>query len=512
MLRNVRTSESHPLQVFWVDGAAHATEGMLGLTFAPGKRGVGLVTGAGWERNLDSDLDRLRNHHRVDRLVSLMEGFEYGLLDIPELLSKAEQRGMLVHHLPIADGSVPTAAQVDEVDELVRAIRSALIAGDRVAVHCRGGQGRTGMIVAIVLTTFGHRPKEAIDLVRSAQPRAVENARQEEYVEEAGHRLAANNLPKSRRPARVASVGAIDRSRGALIGLAIGDALGTTLEFKRPGSFEPITDMVGGGPFSLKPGEWTDDTSMALCLAESLVEKAAFDPLDQMQRYVRWRRDGHYSVKGYCFDIGNATSAALNRFEQSGEPYSGSTDPYSAGNGSIMRLAPVAMAFANDPMEAIRLAGESSRTTHGAQTCMDACRYMAGLIVGAIAGMSKRELLRIAYAPESGAWDAEPLCDQVAEVAGGSFLRKEPPEIRGSGYVVESLEAALWAFANSDSFEQGALLAVNLGDDADTTGAVYGQIAGAYYGAGAIPPRWIERLAMREQIERLARGLIALAG
>lgn len=305
--------------------------------------------------------------------------------------------------------------------------------------------------------------------------------------------------------------GTSDRSRGALLGLAVGDALGTTLEFKRPGSFEPITDMVGGGPFSLEPGEWTDDTSMALCLAESLVEKRGFDPLDQMQRYVRWRRDGHYSVKGYCFDIGNATSAALYRFERSGDPFSGSTDTHSAGNGSIMRLAPVPMAFADQPLEAIRLAAESSLTTHGARACVDACRYLAGLIVGAIVGVSKEELLVPGYTPSAGSWEADPLCDEVTEVAGGSYLRKAPPEIRGTGYVVDSLEAALWAFANSDSFEKGALLAVNLGDDADTTGAVYGQIAGAYYGATGIPSHWVEKLAMLEEIERLASELIVLA-
>lgn len=299
-----------------------------------------------------------------------------------------------------------------------------------------------------------------------------------------------------------------NRTYGALLGLAVGDALGTTLEFKRLGSFEPISDMLGGGPFALKPGEWTDDTSMALCLAESLVERRGFDAHDQMQRYVRWRRDGHFSVKGHCFDIGITTGRALSRFEQTGEPFSGPVEPDTAGNGSLMRLAPVPMAFAHDPAAAVRLAGESSRTTHGARACVDACRYMAGLIVGAINGASKEKLLSAYYAPIPDAWEVEPLCEEVAAVAAGSFLRKEPPEIKGSGYVVASLEAALWAFAKSDSFEAGALLAVNLGDDADTTGAVYGQIAGAYYGASGIPGRWLGMLAMREEIERLAKSLV----
>lgn len=303
-----------------------------------------------------------------------------------------------------------------------------------------------------------------------------------------------------------------DRSYGALLGLAVGDALGTTVEFKPPGTFEPVTDMLGGGAFSLRPGEWTDDTSMALCLAESLVENRSFDADDQIQRYVRWYRHGHFSVKGHCFDIGNATRASLQRYEATGEPYSGSTDPGSAGNGSIMRLAPVPMAFTHRPERALVLAADSSRTTHAARACVDACRYLSGLIVGAINGATKDELLSPMYSPVPELWQDEPLCPEIEEVASGSFLHREPPDIKGSGYVVASLEAALWAFAKSESFEHGALLAVNLGDDADTTGAVYGQIAGAHYGASGIPVRWVKLLAMRDEIERLAHQLTELAG
>jgi ADP-ribosylglycohydrolase len=296
------------------------------------------------------------------------------------------------------------------------------------------------------------------------------------------------------------------RFRGALLGLAAGDALGTTLEFER-GKFEPITDMVGGGPFGLSPGQWTDDTSMALCLAESLVERGAFDPRDQMERYVLWWRDGHLSSNGRCFDIGLTVSSALRRFEETGEPYAGSTDPRSAGNGSLMRLAPVPMFFAADPRAAVERAGDSSRTTHGAATAVDACRYMAGLIVGALAGAGKDELLAPRYSPVPGLWEGRPLAPEVDEVASGSFLRREPPEIVGSGYVVRSLEAALWAFARGVSFREGALLAANLGDDADTTAAVYGQLAGAHYGEEGIPAEWRSKLALLGTIEGLADRL-----
>ena len=303
----------------------------------------------------------------------------------------------------------------------------------------------------------------------------------------------------------------IERYAGSLLGLAAGDAVGTTLEFRRPGTFEPIEDMLGGGPFRLDPGQWTDDTSMALCLPESLVECKGFDPLDQLSRYLRWYRQGYLSSTGLCFDIGGATLNALLRFELTREPYCGSTDPHSAGNGSLMRLAPVVLLYAQQPREALERAADSSRTTHGAAAAVDACRYLGALLLGALYGCSKRELLADHYCPVPRYWQERPLAPEVDEVAGGSFQRREPPEIVGSGYVVKSLEAALWAFSRSSSFREGCLLAANLGNDADTTAAVYGQLAGAYYGSEDIPARWRARLALRPRIETLAEQLHALS-
>ena len=305
----------------------------------------------------------------------------------------------------------------------------------------------------------------------------------------------------------MSGIATLDRFRGCLLGLAAGDALGTTLEFKPPGTFEPIDDMVGGGPFGLEPGQWTDDTSMALCLATSLIECGGFDAADQMQRYVRWWREGYLSSTGEHFDIGITTSGALSRFMRHGDPYAGSVDPNSAGNGSLMRLAPVPMRYVGDAAEAIARAADSSRVTHGAREAVDACRCFAGLLVGALQGVDKQTLLSSGYCPVEKLWGREPLAERVALVASGSFKDREPPDIRGKGYVVDALEAALWAFDRSDSFREGALLAVNLGDDADTTGAIYGQIAGAHYGAEAIPAVWRAKLAMADGITALADRL-----
>src|SRR5580692_7004347 len=301
-----------------------------------------------------------------------------------------------------------------------------------------------------------------------------------------------------------------DRYRGALLGLAVGDALGTTLEFKAPGTFKPITDLVGGGPFALEPGQWTDDTSMALCLAESLIEKRGFDPKDQMDRYCRWWKEGYFSSTGTCFDIGITVKTALAHYLQSGEPFAGSTDKFTAGNGSLMRLAPVPLSFRRNVELAIDNAGESSRTTHAAPTTIDACRYFAGLLLGALEGRSKEELLSAFFYPvaDEQYWNRHPLSPEIAEIAAGSFKQKDPPAIIGSGFVVRSLEAVLWAFNRSDSFREGALRAVNLGNDADTTGAIYGQLAGAFYGADAIPEDWVERLARRDFIGERADALL----
>jgi len=303
-----------------------------------------------------------------------------------------------------------------------------------------------------------------------------------------------------------------DRYRGALLGLATGDALGTTLEFCRPGTFTPIDDMVGGGPFDLSPDEWTDDTSMALCIAESLVECAGFDAVDQLERSVRWRRDGHLSSNGRCFDIGTTVSAALARFERTRDPCPGSTDPHGAGNGSLMRLAPVVLAHAHDPVLAVRLAADSSRTTHGAREAVDACRWFAILLLRALDPDTRKSAILSASLSdvERSALADEPLAPRIAEIAAGSLAERNPPAVAGEGYVVRPLEAALWAFHRAGSFRDGAPLAVNLGDDADTTGAIYGQLAGAFHGEHGIPAVWRDRLAHRELIASFADRLLEL--
>jgi ADP-ribosyl-[dinitrogen reductase] hydrolase len=292
----------------------------------------------------------------------------------------------------------------------------------------------------------------------------------------------------------------INRARGALLGLACGDAVGTTVEFKPRGSFTPMTDMVGGGIFRLVAGQWTDDTSQALCLASSLIENG-FDPLDQMKRYVRWHEDGYMSSTGRCFDIGNATYEALKTFKRTGNALAGSTDPESAGNGSIMRLAPVPIRYLDTPELALDLCVEQSKTTHKSAECLMACRLLGEVLIRALQGLSKDEVL----APSQQALRLSP---GLKSVASGGYKTKTMDHIRGTGYVVQSLEAAFWCFERTDNFKDCVLLAVNLGEDADTTAAIAGQIAGAYYGQSGIPVEWLEKLTMAEEIGVMAEQLV----
>lgn len=291
-----------------------------------------------------------------------------------------------------------------------------------------------------------------------------------------------------------------ERYRGSLLGLACGDAVGTAVEFRSRGSFTQITDMIGGGPFGLQPGKWTDDTSMALCLAESLLNKNGFDAKDQMGRYLNWWQWGYLSSTGDCFDIGMTVRQALDTFQTTGNPYAGSTDPQSAGNGSLMRLAPVVLFYYPDVEQVLASCANSSRTTHGAPEAIQCCMLLGLLLTKALAGEPKSALVKLQSEAVSEA--------KVIQLAAGNFIDKSRANITGSGYSVESLEAALWCFHHTNSFEAAVLEATNLGDDADTTAAIVGQLAGAHYGASNIPAHWLELLHMRNDIEATADALL----
>lgn len=296
----------------------------------------------------------------------------------------------------------------------------------------------------------------------------------------------------------------IDRYRGCLFGLAVGDALGANYEFLERDTFE-ATGMDFGNYHEVQLGFFTDDTSMALCLADSLVQSEGINPHDQAYRYIKWLSHGYMSPTGYAFGIGNSTLKALNRFIDTQDPFAGDTDPMTAGNGSLMRLAPIPMAYRKHPADAIRNAGESSRITHQAPNAIHACQFYSYLITLALNGKSKEEIL----ADHSSMFPE--ITQEIIDVAKGSYKDLQRAQVQSTGYVVHTLEAALWTFHNTESFGDGALLAVNLGDDTDTTAAVYGQLAGAYYGYDNIPSEWTDIIAMKDVLEEMSIQLYELS-
>ena len=304
-----------------------------------------------------------------------------------------------------------------------------------------------------------------------------------------------------------------NRCRGTLIGLAVGDALGAAVEFRSPGSFVPVTSYRGGGPHGLAAGEWTDDTSMALALADSIAT-AGWDLNDQAGRYVQWWQTGKYSVNGRCFDIGITTRSALGDYvAKKNALTSGDRSDRASGNGSIMRLAPVPIHFVHYYPQKIeelsRLAEESSLPTHASEQCLSACRYLATVLAALIHGEDRDEVLSPDWKPLKQLNDIKPLHPLIQEIAQGSFRQKQPPAIKGSGWVVKSLEASLWAFHNAESFENAVLKAVNLGDDADTTGAICGQLAGAFWGESGISESLRSGLARMDMLENALAGILS---
>jgi ADP-ribosyl-[dinitrogen reductase] hydrolase len=485
----MKTSVSHPLRIAAVSGGSKL--GRVGLTLCPGKFDPHGASGA-WNRDVGLDLNAIRDWGAA-AVITLVTADELACMKVERLGEEVLRRQMSWFHLPIVDGSIPDDRFERDWGAAGEGLRSILRGGFDVLVHCRGGLGRAGTIAARLLIELGMEPTTAIEMVRQARsPQAIETIAQEQFVHSLGP------VPERSPGTTVAAIR--DRAIGAILGLAVGDAVGTTLEFKQRDTYEPLRDMVGGGPFGLKPGEWTDDTSMALCLADSLIEtKGQFDPADLMQRFVRWRDDGENSVNGRgCFDIGNTTNAALNRWLRLKDPYAGSADPKSAGNGSLMRLAPVAIRFWNDRDRLRHTAGQQSRTTHAAQEAIDACAMFADMVADAIEGRQRSDVLRKRTGPYAG---------KIQESASASWRSKPRDQIASSGYVAHSLEAALWCVGSTADFKSAILKAANLGSDSDTTAAIAGQLAGALYGTAGIPRHWLEGLAERKLIEERASDL-----
>ena len=479
-----KTNENDPLRIAAVRPGPGL--GRIGIAFRPGA-GDSHGRDGRWDRDLDAAV-----RWGAAAVISLAASEEPDGLQVRRLRAAVQDRHMEWWHLPVPDAQPPEPEFERAWTVAGDAIRDRLALGFDVLLHSECGMHRTGTVAARLLVELGQDCDEAIRKVREAQAVLAVEAQEREV--DVGHCRQAG----PRRP-RQDEESIRDRGVGALLGLAVGDAVGTTLEFQARDSAPRLVDLVGGGPFALRPGCWTDDTAMALALADSLLKSGDLDCRDLMDRFEAWRHSGEYSCTGSCFDIGITTSQALDRYLRAGDPLAGSTDPGTAGNGSLMRLAPVALRHWRDRASLDRVAAQQSRTTHAALEAVDACRAFAGLLADAISGMPRRSVL----APRGFEGSAS-----IARILAGSWRGRARDTIQSSGYVVHTLEAAIWSVARTADFRNAVLLAANLADDADTVAAVTGQLAGSLYGLSGIPEKWLGRIAWRERLLDTARGLL----
>lgn len=461
-----------------------------------------------------------------------------------------------VHYVrkPITDHGVPDDPR--HMAQILATLDNFLKMGRRVYLHCRAGIGRTGTVVACHLIEHGGlEPRTALihlneiwqQNARShSWPDVPETEEQRDYVlawlpagaerrrapptapqphiqpapEPAGLPLPAIRSDGSEiaqwnaAPDPMQSPDVLDAARtlrerfqGALMGLAVGDALAANTQFRKPGTFAPVGDLLGGGPFDLPRGAWSDDTAMALLLAESLLERDGFDAHDQVQRYGRWTREGYGSATGQCVGIAANVARALATAQYKNQPFAGSHDPEQLDKDSLSRVAPVVMFFFADARLGISRAVDAARITAQAPLVLDCVRLLAAMIHVALSGRDKIAILR----PPLDLWSTPSTRLEVMSLYEGSYTRRAPPDITGGGHILQALEAALWAFHQADSFREGALLAANLGRDSDVVTSVYGALAGAHHGVSAIPGIWRNSLMKKELITDTADRVLTHA-
>ena len=418
---------------------------------------------------------------------------------------------------PIRDHGLPEKRE--HMMEILDCLHDALRSGRPAYVHCRAGIGRTGMVVGCLLVERGLTGDEALDeLARVWQqcerskfwPSVPETLAQTDYVRLWTARklnflpAAAPALRPQAAPEPVplaveplldsatlaAARGLRERFLGALLGLAVGDAVAAATQYRRAGSFTPVGDLIGGGPFALPRGGWSDDTAMALCLADSLLAFNGFDARDQVERYTRWQREGYLSATGQCLGITASTARALAMAQWRRQLFAGSHAPDQLDPEPLSRVAPVVMYFFAAEEEAVQLASDAARTTCQAPAVLAACRELAQALFLALSGQPKERIL----AAVTGAAEPRP----GGRAAAG----------RATGTVTEALAIALEAFAATDNFRDAVLHAANYGGDSDVATAACGQLAGAHYGAGAIPAGWRDCLLQRDLIEAYADRLL----
>lgn len=417
-------------------------------------------------------------------------------------------RGQLHIRKPIPDHGVPL--EPEHMAEIIEVIDGLLADGRNLYLHCRAGIGRTGMVVGCHLAQHGRRGDAALDALNvlwAASPRArswpsiPETGEQRDFV----YRWPAILDPTLDDDAMAATHALRERFSGALLGLATGDALAAATQYRKPGSFTPVGDLLGGGPFDLPRGAWSDDTAMALCVADSFLERGGFDPLDQVERFMRWQQDGYLSATGQCVGITAGVTRALGAARWRRQRFAGSHDPAQLDPEPLTRMAPALMFHFADPAQAIDVAVELARTTCQAPLVLEACRVFATALHAALGGRDKALVLHgVRQLGQGGS-----LRPEVAQIAAGGYRDALGAPAPAQSSALDVLAAALAIFESTATLREALLACANRGRDADVLAAACGQLAGAHYGAAAIPAGWRNSLYGKDLITDFADRLLA---
>lgn len=399
---------------------------------------------------------------------------------------------------PMIDGSIPSEVQMVAI---LKAIDEAVALEHGVYVHCWGGFGRTGMVVACWYKRQEQNGTAALKRIQQARCEIKSSRPSPDYSVQVGFvmRWHEPDVQISAEWLRWRT-----RFRGAMLGAAVGDALGVTNEMLDRSQTIHLTHLVGGGICDIAPGGWTDDTAMLLCVSESLTSKYGFDAHDQMERFVRWWRYGYMTCFGRTYDVGNTTRLALFAYIQTGDPFSGVQSSHSAGNGALARVAPIGLYYAAQLDVIDQVAAYSSMLTHATAHSIDACRYVAWLIAQFVSGVSKHDALH-------ATWPYSPLCNDIARIAQGSYRDRSIDHMDASSYVVDMLEIVLCALYTNDDFASGLHALSSAGGLTNTSCSIYGALAGALYGDDAIPAHFLQELVQRDKIEWFAEELLRVS-
>jgi ADP-ribosyl-[dinitrogen reductase] hydrolase len=453
--------------------------------------------------------DETQARERIQRLIDA--GID-SFLDLTFAGERPEYQGLLPPNVPLLRSSIrDTAVPVDiaEMRAIQAHIADQLAAGRHLYVHCRAGIGRTGTVIGCYLAEGGLDGPGALGQLNRLWQQSARASNWPEVPQTLEQAEFVRHWPRYRRTRVESSDLSSQRDRrerflGCLLGLAVGDALSVRSQYRQPRSFTAISDLPGGGVFELPAGDWTDDTSLSLCVAEGLLESHGWSMADQAQRFGRWQREGYRTAGGHCVGITPGTARLLQRLVPGAPKAAMAEGAINQEPAPLSRVAPVVMYYFTQAIQAVSVSAESAAAFEPTPLVIESCRLLAAMLHSALRGEPLARVLQ----PRPSVLGAQPLPPALESV-----LESDPtlPPQASAEPPLNVLTAARWALATSGSFRAGALRIANMGADSDVVGAVHGQLAGAFYGQASIPGVWLGALARADQIEALASRLFEVA-